>query len=98
METLTASIAEIQRVATDASARAATASQVATHQTTALDGLSATSRELAALADRLRHSVSRFAVTDAVSAAAPVLASGDAARARRPNPAVPSMVEAPVTG
>jgi len=98
METLTASIAGIQDVAVEASARAATASLVATQQTTALDGLSATSRQLAELADRLRQSVSRFAVTGApitdVAVAAPPRESGDAPHEPPPSPVAPSAAEA----
>ena len=94
METLTASIAGIQDVATDASARAATASLVATEQTTALDGLSATSRQLAELSDRLRQSVSRFAVTTA-TVAAPRRVSADVDREPRPSLAVPSAAATP---
>jgi len=71
METLTGSIAGIQNVAEDASTRAAAASLVATHQTTALEGLSVTSRQLAELSDRLRQSVSRFAVMDATVVGGP---------------------------
>lgn len=101
METLTASIAGIQHVATEASARAAAASLVATEQTTALDGLSTTSRQLAELSDRLRQSVSRFAVmelaiTDPV-VAAPARASGDAHHAQRPSQEAPSAAGIPAT-
>jgi methyl-accepting chemotaxis protein len=85
METLTASIAGIQDVAAEASTRSASASLVATEQMTALDGLSSTSLQLAELSDRLRQSVSRFAVTDAVAAAQP-RASGDAPHEPLPNP------------
>jgi methyl-accepting chemotaxis protein len=92
METLTASIAGIQDVAVEASTRAATASLVATEQKTALDGLSSTSLQLAELSDRLRQSVSRFAVTDAV-AEAPPRASGDARREPQPSPAAASADE-----
>jgi methyl-accepting chemotaxis protein len=63
METLTATMTGVQAVAVDASARAGTASAAATRQTASLDGLSATSRQLAELSDRLRHSISRFSVT-----------------------------------
>ena len=94
METLTASIAGIQNVAVEASGRAATASLVATEQTTALEGLSATSRQLAELSDRLRQSVSRFAVTDAAGAA-PRRASDDVHHEPPPSQAEPSMAEAP---
>ena len=94
METLTASIAGIQDVAVEASTRAASASLVATEQMTALDGLSSTSLQLAELSDRLRQSVSRFAVTDTVAAAQP-RANGDAPREPLPSPAAPSVDEAP---
>ena len=94
METLTASIAGIQNVAEEASARAGAASVVATQQTTALDGLSATSRQLAELADRLRQSVSRFAVTDAAVDVAPRHVSVDGPLAPRPSQEVPSGAEA----
>jgi methyl-accepting chemotaxis protein len=63
METLTTTMAGVQSVALDASARATTASAAASQQMTSLDGLSATSRQLAELADRLRHSISRFSVS-----------------------------------
>jgi methyl-accepting chemotaxis protein len=62
MGTLSATMDGVQGVATEASARANAGSQLATQQTQALDGMSATSRQLAELADRLRQSVSRFAV------------------------------------
>jgi methyl-accepting chemotaxis protein len=72
METLTTTMTGVQSVALDASARATTASAAASEQMTSLDGLSATSRQLAELADRLRHSISRFSVsTAAASTAAP---------------------------
>jgi methyl-accepting chemotaxis protein len=99
METLTASIAGIQDVATEASARAAAASVVATEQTTALDGLSSTSRQLAELSDRLRQSVSRFAVMNIATTEAtirtaavgvPRRASGDAHPEPLPSPVAPS--------
>jgi methyl-accepting chemotaxis protein len=104
METLTASIAGIQDVATEASARAAAASVVATEQTTALDGLSSTSRQLAELSDRLRQSVSRFAVTNLAAtepairtavAESPRRASVDAHPEPLPSPGVPSAAGAP---
>lgn len=63
METLTATMTGVQQVAVDASTRANAALLAATRQTASLDGLSTTSRQLAALADRLRHSISRFSVT-----------------------------------
>lgn len=62
MRTLSATMHGVERVANEASVRASAASRVATQQTVALDGLSNTSRQLADLADRLRHSVSQFTV------------------------------------
>jgi methyl-accepting chemotaxis protein len=64
METLTATMTGVQTVALEASSRANAASGVATAQIGTLDELSTTSRQLAQLAERLRHSVSRFAVSD----------------------------------
>jgi methyl-accepting chemotaxis protein len=95
IETLTGSIAGIQSLAEDASSRVASASLVATQQTAALDGLSTTSRQLAELSDRLRPSVSRFAVTDAADDAAPHHASVSARHELPPTPAVPSVAGAP---
>ena len=62
MRTLSATMHGIERVANEASIRAGAASRVATQQTVAMDGLSSTSKQLAELADRLRQSVSQFAV------------------------------------
>jgi methyl-accepting chemotaxis protein len=62
MSTLSTTMDGVQGVATEASARASAGSRLATEQTHALDGMSATSRQLAELADRLRQSISRFAV------------------------------------
>ena len=62
MQTLTATMTGVEHVALEASARANAASVVATEQTTALGSLSATSKQLAALSDRLRSSISRFSV------------------------------------
>ncbi|MEO8560486.1 MAG: methyl-accepting chemotaxis protein [bacterium] len=62
MSTLSGTMDGVQGVATEASARANTGSRLATEQTHALDGMSTTSRQLAELADRLRQSISRFAV------------------------------------
>jgi methyl-accepting chemotaxis protein len=94
METLTGSMAGIRSVAEDASARAAAASLVATQQTHALDGLSVTSRQLAELSDRLRQSVSRFAVTDATVVAALRLAISAAPLAPPPSQEERSTAEA----
>lgn len=95
METLTGSIAGIQDVAEDASARAAAASLVATQQTTALDGLSVTSRQLAELSDRLRQSVSRFAVTDAAGVEAPRRVIAAAPLSPPPSREAPSVAGVP---
>ena len=95
METLTGSIAGIQGVAEDASARAAAASLVATQQTTALDGLSVTSRQLAELSDRLRQSVSRFAVTDAAGVVVPRHVTAVAPLVPLPSREVPSVAGVP---
>lgn len=62
MATLSATMTGVQDVASEAARRAGAASLVATEQTAALDGLSATSRQLAELSDRLRSSISRFSV------------------------------------
>jgi methyl-accepting chemotaxis protein len=62
METLTATMNGVQEVATHASAGADAAAAVASQQTASLDGLSTTSQQLAELADRLRQSISQFAV------------------------------------
>jgi len=70
MATLTATMTGVQEVAQDASSRAAAASAVATQQTASLDGLSATSLQLAELAERLRGSISRFSVGEATGDAA----------------------------
>jgi methyl-accepting chemotaxis protein len=94
METLTASITGVQTVAVEASARAAAASLVATQQTAALGGLSETSQQLAELAERLRQSISRFAVTNGGSGARP-RATADVPAALPPNRAERSAVGVP---
>jgi methyl-accepting chemotaxis protein len=91
METLTATMAGVENVATRASTRAEVAAAAATQQTAALEGLSATSRQLVDLADRLRGSISRFAVT--ASAAREPDASAESSVAHSPNPAEPSAGE-----
>ena len=63
MAALSGAIVQIQTASTDASSQARDASRIVTEQTASLDGLAATSRELAELADRLRLSISRFAVS-----------------------------------
>jgi methyl-accepting chemotaxis protein len=62
MTTLTATMTGVARVALDASTQANAAAIVATDQTTALDGLTTTSQQLAELSERLRSSISRFTV------------------------------------
>jgi methyl-accepting chemotaxis protein len=71
MQTLTSTMTEVQSVAVDASQRAATASSVATQQTSALEDLNVTSQQLATLADRLRESISLFAVSARVDSPGP---------------------------
>lgn len=85
METLTATMTGVQDVALDAAQRAGAASAVATEQTTALDGLSNTSRELAELSDRLRSSISHFSVSAAPDSA-PGASHTPAAPSPRPSP------------
>jgi methyl-accepting chemotaxis protein len=63
MADLSEVIQNVQTVSVEAAVRAQDASRVATQQTMSLHGLTETSRQLAALADRLRHSISRFAVS-----------------------------------
>ena len=63
MGALSGAIVQIQSASTDASAQARDASRIVSEQTASLDGLAATSRELAELADRLRSSISRFSVS-----------------------------------
>ena len=63
MASLSTVIQNVQAVSDDAAARAAGASDVATHQTASLEALTQTSQQLADLADRLRQSISRFAVS-----------------------------------
>ena len=63
MAELSGVIQNVQTVSVEAAVRAQDASRVATQQTVSLRGLTETSQKLAALADRLRHSISRFAVS-----------------------------------
>jgi methyl-accepting chemotaxis protein len=63
MTRLSATIADIQRASVDATGRAQSLTRIATDQTSSFDGLTATSQQLASLADRLRSSISRFAVS-----------------------------------
>jgi methyl-accepting chemotaxis protein len=87
METLTATMTDVQNVAVDASSRAGAASVAATRQTASLDGLSATTRQLAQLSERLRSSISRFSVAPLTDGSSPTSA---AAAPEVPIPAVPS--------
>ena len=63
MADLSGVIQNVQAVSIEAAVRAQDASRVATQQTVSLQGLNETSQQLAALADRLRQSISRFAVS-----------------------------------
>lgn len=63
MAELSGVIQNVQAVSVEAAMRALDASRVATQQTVSLQGLTETSQQLAALADRLRQSISRFAVS-----------------------------------
>jgi methyl-accepting chemotaxis protein len=63
MTSLAASIAGAQHSASEAEVRAQQASEVAVRHAGALDAVSQTSRELAALAERLQQSIARFSVT-----------------------------------
>jgi methyl-accepting chemotaxis protein len=63
MADLSGVIQNVQAVSVEAAVRAQDASRVATQQTVSLQGLTETSQQLAALADRLRLSISRFAVS-----------------------------------
>jgi methyl-accepting chemotaxis protein len=60
MAELSGSIRSIETVSVEAAARAQEASEAARRQTAVLDGLTATSGELAGLAERLRASMRRF--------------------------------------
>jgi methyl-accepting chemotaxis protein len=62
MGTLRTTMNSVQEVAAEASARATTGSLLATEQTEAINSMNITSQQLAELADRLRESISRFAV------------------------------------
>ena len=63
MADLSGVIQNVQAVSVEATSRAQDASRVATEQTASLHSLTETSQQLAALADRLRQSISRFAVS-----------------------------------
>lgn len=82
MVELSSKIESIQTVAAGAASRAADASTVALQQTGSIEGLSNASRQLAELADRLRHSVSRFAVTPGAEGPRPLTSVSTAAASR----------------
>jgi methyl-accepting chemotaxis protein len=63
MSGLASAIEQIDRASAEAAERAQRATAAAAHQTGALDGLAAVSHEMAQLADRLRQSISHFAVS-----------------------------------
>jgi methyl-accepting chemotaxis protein len=62
MGSLSTKIEGMQQVSAEAAVRAAAAATVARQQSSATEGLTLTSQQLAELADRLRRSISRFAV------------------------------------
>lgn len=80
MADLSSVIQNVQAVSIEAAVRAQDASRVATQQTVSLQGLTETSQELAALADRLRQSISRFAVSRTYEFAIPGQAASLAVR------------------
>ncbi|MFL5583164.1 MAG: methyl-accepting chemotaxis protein [Gemmatimonadaceae bacterium] len=92
MAGLATAIHEIERASVEAAERAEGATSAAAHQTGALDGLAAVSHEMALLADRLRQSISRFALAGAAvrprgapaASAAPAPRRGVAAPAESP--------------
>jgi methyl-accepting chemotaxis protein len=67
MTELAGAIGHVQQVSDSVAVGARDASEVASRQTLALDGLTRASQELAQLADRLRNTIGRFAVTAASS-------------------------------
>ena len=71
MAELSSVIHNVQSVSLEAAMRAQDASRVATQQTASLQALTQTSQELAALADRLRQSISHFAVAQTRELAIP---------------------------
>jgi methyl-accepting chemotaxis protein len=80
MADLSGVIQNVQAVSVEAAVRAQDASRVASEQTVSLHGLTETSRQLAALADRLRQSISRFAVSQTREFAIPGSAPSPVAR------------------
>jgi methyl-accepting chemotaxis protein len=65
MADLSGVIQNVQAVSIEAAVQAQDASRVAIQQTASLQGLTDTSQQLAALADRLQQSISRFTVARA---------------------------------
>ena len=63
MAGLSTAIRSVETVSDDTAARAEVAAHLAAQQTTALEGLSQSSQQMAELADRLQQSISRFAVS-----------------------------------
>jgi methyl-accepting chemotaxis protein len=80
MADLSGVIQNVQAVSVEAAVRARDASRVATEQTVSLQSLTETSQQLAALADRLRQSISRFAVSRTQEFVIPGSAASLAAR------------------
>lgn len=79
MVELSSKIDSIQGVSAGAASHALDASAVALQQTGSIEGLSNASRQLAELADRLRHSVSRFAVATTPGMERPLTSASSAA-------------------
>ena len=75
MADLSGVIQNVQTVSVEAAVRAQDANRVAAQQTASLHELTDTSRQRAALADRLRQSISRFAVSRTREFAVPVPAA-----------------------
>ena len=75
MADLSGVIQNVQTVSVEAAVRAQDANRVAAQQTASLHELTDTSRQLAALADRLRQSISRFAVSRTREFAVPAQAA-----------------------
>jgi methyl-accepting chemotaxis protein len=75
MAELSSVIHSVQTVSVEAAMRAQDASRVAAQQTVSLQALTQTSQQLAALADRLRQSISRFAVAQTREFAIPMAVS-----------------------
>jgi methyl-accepting chemotaxis protein len=72
MSELSSVIHNVQGVSLEAAMRAQDANRVAVQQTVSLEALTQTSQQLAALADRLRQSISRFAVAQTREFAIPL--------------------------